>query len=309
MASWQPLLPPGLPPELEGALTTARDAVTALQELINVIKTPLETVLGFIASDVNPALFLLQNILNETRGLLQQFADVSLFWLTLHPWTPNAGSPGVLNPYLLELPTARFLQLLEGSINDKGDQYRPTGSGVLFGLAAGANDPMGFVEGLRALGTLLNLQELLTLGNRVEAVQAIEETTDQNIFTPLEPNWNNAGRLHNIIPPLGNLILRADSILESFETSTHGAQAAVITLENTINKKLEMLQKANEALGQMQEALNQNFGNVYLLESTGAFSGSISSSSGYPDFKYNAGVLVAGSTVDLKPLQTLLKGS
>ena len=309
MSQWEPLLPTGLPPEIQTVLNNASNAVTQLQNLVQVLSDPLQVALQFLASDVNPALSLLQSVLQVSRSLLMPLGDTSLYWLTLHPWTPMAGSVGDLNPYLLELPTPRFLELLEESINDAGDLQRPTGSGVLVTLAIGANDPMGFVEGLRSLGNLLDLQEILSLANRVEAVHAIDQSTTENPITPLPPDWNNAGRLHALIPPLGTLILQADSLLESFETSTPGAQAAVMTLENTINKKLAMLQKANEALAQMQQALQQNWGNLHLLNHSGAFTGAFSGSTGYPDYKYNAAVSLAGSAPDLQPLLLLLKGS
>ena len=310
MAEWQAIATPALPPTIEDAVNALSEAVTQLQSVVDTIKTPLQTVLQILSNDINPALSLLQAIITEARSVLEQFADSQLAYLLLHPWTPMAGSVGEVNPYLLELPSRRFLEILEESLNDKGDLSRPTGSGVLFTLAIGANAPNEFVAGLRTLGGLLDLQEILTLANRVEAVEALSEPqVNSGGYTPLPPNWKSSGRLHNLIPPLGNLILQADAMLESFDTTTHGAQAALITLEATINQKLSLLQEVNETLGKMQQALQQQWASIYLLEHTGSFSGAFSGSTGYPDFLYNASVSLAGQTADLAPLKLLLQGN
>ena len=138
MAEWQAIATPALPPTIE-------DAVNALSEAV----TQLQSVLQILSNDINPALSLLQAIITEARSVLEQFADSQLAYLLLHPWTPMAGSVGEVNPYLLELPTRRFLEILEESLNDKGELSRPTGSGVLLTLAIGAKAPNEFLAGLR----------------------------------------------------------------------------------------------------------------------------------------------------------------
>ena len=92
MSEWEPLLPTGLPPEIQTVLDHATNAVTQLQNLVQLVSDPLKVALEFLSSDVHPALSLLQSVLEESRGLLMQLGDTSLYWLTLHHQRNNMKS-------------------------------------------------------------------------------------------------------------------------------------------------------------------------------------------------------------------------
>lgn len=310
MAEWVPLNIPSFPQELTEVLQKAREMVESFEESLSLLRPPVETLLTFLNEDVNPALVLLEKIVGEVRKILEDFGNSSVYWLLLHPWVGDLGKVGQINPYLLELPSNDFLTHLSASFNDLGDLQRPTGSGTLYALAVGATHPTGFVAALRALGTLLDLQEFLGLANRVESIEALDlEERPPPALPSNPPDWHNAGRLHTLIPPLGALLSSADSVLESFQVDLMSAQSALANFETLLNKKLKQLQEAEEALQALQESLSQDFANVYLLEVQGDLRSGFDGATGFPmHFKYTAGVLLANTTADLNGLKLLLKG-
>lgn len=310
MAEWQSLNVPELPPELGQAISTARDGIQQVQDALELLREPLNVVLTFLREDVNPALTLLQQLLEETRKVLQDLADSSVFWITLHPWTGDLGTVGEINPYLLEMSSNAWLTYMSASFNDIGDLNRPTGSGSMYVLAGGATHPEGFMNALQAIGTLLNIQEFLSLANRVQSVSRINTEDRPPPAIPSQPpDWSNAGRLHSLIPPLGSLVSSADAVLESFMTSTSPIKSGMEELIKMLNRKLKQLDKAQAALEALQQSLSQDFADVVLLEVHGNLQSEFNAATGFPsNWRYTAGAAVASTTADLTAIKTLLKG-
>lgn len=302
--SWESLNIPELPQEISDVLTSLDSILEDVETAIDTLREPLNLALQFIDGSINPALLLFQAILKEARSVIQQLGDSSLFWLTLHPWTGEVGTIGDTNPYLLELNSANFIAHLASSLTDAGDPNKPTGNGIMVVFAMGATTPSGFVTALRAVANLLDLSEFRTLANRVEALGAVELVPMQ--VPSVLPDWSNAGRLHSLIPPLGSLILQTDALLESFEMEATATQIALKQLEELLKKKKAQISQATDAINKLQESLRQDFSNVHLLVTEGPFSQSITAE-GFPqNYRYCAGVAIAGSTVDIQPLMKLL---
>jgi len=201
-----------------------------------------------------------------------------------------------------------FITHLQASLTDVGDLARPLGEGMIVVLAAGATHPTGFTAALEALTAIFDLQELKTLTNRIKALETIQYN-DRPQYTPpsMLPDWQNAGRLHTLIPPLGTFVLQADAILESFEQKMGLAAETMGEVQKTLNKKIQQIKKASQALESLKNSLKQDFGNVHLFINEGPFSGSIINGSGFPmNYRYCAGIAIAANKVDLKPLQLLL---
>lgn len=303
--TWQTLAVPQIPSEIQTVLDNTSDIVDQVKAGLDVIQTALQAASIFLIEEANPALLAYQAMLNAARDTLKELSDASVYWLIVHPWVGQIGTPNEDNPWLLELNSAEFIRVLQDSITDLGDENRPLGNGMMVVLAAGATTPTGFVAALQALGNLFDVSELRTLANRIQAVEAIEFMPDSMGNSTL-PDWQNAGRLHTLIPPLGSLIRQADSLLESMMIKTDLGLQAIEQLVQFVTKKQQQLAAAQKALTDLQKSLNQNFSSVHILMSDGSFNSAITTE-GFPmNYRFCGGIALAGSTVDLQPLRTLL---
>jgi len=308
MAQWETLNIPALPNEFQEAVNTLKEGIGAISTALDTIAEPLELILKFINNEANPALLLLQQILVETRKILQDLADMSVYSLIVHPWVPGLGSIGEENPYLLELSSNAFLTAVSASFNDYGDLARPQGSGSMYVLAAGARYPTGFVNALRALGGLFSMQELLSLANRIESIEQIDlENRPPPALPSSPPDWNNAGRLHSLVPPLGNLILQADAMLESLQQKEVQGSFALGEISKFLSRKLAQVDQVQQVLEELQQQLEGDFANVHLLEVHGNLAQEFGAATGFPmNYRYTAGIAIASTSADLEPLKTLL---
>lgn len=303
--TWQAFQVPEIPPTIQEALDNASNIVDQVQSGLDVIKDVIQAARIFMIEDVNPALVAYQAMLNAARDTLKELSDASVYWLVVHPWVGQIGTPNEDNPWLLELNSREFLDALQESITDLGDENRPLGNGVMVVLAAGATTPSGFVAALQALGNLFDLYELRTLANRITALESIDFMPDTMGNSEL-PDWQNAGRLHTLVPPLGSVIRQLDSLLESMMIKNDLAMQALDQLIKFVDIKVRQIKEAQEALEKLQASLKQDFAGVHLLISDGSFNNAITSE-GFPmNYRFCGGIALAGSTVDLQPLRTLL---